>query len=113
MDDPQVVNAAIAGNVGAMKRLLVGHRAELLGYVQRHLPPDLRATHDAEDVVQDVWIKAYREIAAFHPDGERAFYRWLATIARHHLIDLARRRAARKRSANVAGAEDLCDADGS
>src|SRR4051794_25296023 len=113
MDDAQLVDAAIGGSVGAMKRLLVGNRAELLGYVQRHLPPELRATYDAEDIVQDVWIRAYREIAAFRPEGDRAFYRWLATIARHHLIDLARRHAARKRRANVAGAEDVCDPDGS
>lgn len=113
MDDAQLVDAAIGGSVGAMKRLLVAHRTELLAYVGRHLPPELRATHDAEDVVQDVWIKAYREIAAFRPEGERAFYRWLATIARHQLIDLGRRRAAVKRRAKVTGAGDLYDADGS
>jgi RNA polymerase sigma-70 factor (ECF subfamily) len=113
MDDAQLVDAAIGGSVGAMKRLLVANRPALLGYIKRHRPPELRATHDVEDVLQDVWIKAYREIAAFRPDGERAFYRWLATIARNHLIDLARRRSALKRSANVAGAEDVRDGDGS
>lgn len=113
MDDLELVNAAIGGSVSAMKRLLVGHRGELLAYVERHLPAELRSTHDAEDVVQDVWIKAYREIAAFRPAGERAFYRWLATIGRNHLIDLARRRAALRRGGNAAGAGDLYGADGS
>jgi RNA polymerase sigma-70 factor (ECF subfamily) len=102
MDNAQLVNAALAGSVGAMKRLLVEHRPELLAYVERHLPAELRATHDAEDIVQDVWIKAYRQIGGLRPEGERAYFRWLATIARNHLIDLARRRH-KSRQGPIAG----------
>jgi RNA polymerase sigma-70 factor (ECF subfamily) len=45
-------------------------------------------TAEVEDVVQETFVKAFRELPRLqHP---RAFARWLVTIARHHAYALSR-----------------------
>jgi RNA polymerase sigma-70 factor (ECF subfamily) len=60
------------------------HEAELLGYL-RHQVGD---AHAAEDLLQDVFVKAMRQGQGFCSlDNPRA---WLFQVARHALIDRAR-----------------------
>lgn len=60
------------------------HEAELLGYL-RHQVGD---PHAAEDLLQDVFVKAMRQGEGFCSlDNPRA---WLFQVARHALIDRAR-----------------------
>ena len=47
-------------------------------------------THDAEDLTQDVFVKAYRNIGRF--DTQRAFAPWLFTIARRTAATFHRRK---------------------
>lgn len=48
---------------------------------------------DALDVTQDVFVKAYRNLAGFQ--GQSSFYTWLYRIAMNACIDHRRRRATR------------------
>jgi RNA polymerase sigma-70 factor (ECF subfamily) len=43
---------------------------------------------DAEDLSQEVWLKAYRSLAGFR--GEASFYTWLRQIAIHTLLNQQR-----------------------
>lgn len=71
-----------------------------LGFLYRQFQPGLLrlllviAPHQAEDIASDVWLDAAREVGRFTGD-ERAFRGWLATIARHRVIDASRRAARR------------------
>lgn len=47
-------------------------------------------THDAEDLTQDVFVKAYRNIGRF--DTQRSFAPWLFTIARRTAATFHRRK---------------------
>lgn len=50
----------------------------------------LRNKQDAEDAVQDVFVKAYQSIARYKP--EASFSAWLYRIACNHCLNLIRRR---------------------
>ena len=50
-----------------------------------------RDRHDAEDLSQEVWLKAYRAIGTYR--GESTFYTWLRQIAVNTLLNRRRRLA--------------------
>ena len=48
-----------------------------------------RSTHDAEDLSQEAWLKAYRNIQSFR--GEASFYTWLRQITINTFLNSKRR----------------------
>ena len=82
-----------------MARLLAGEQSALEELYDRHTPMlyavalrIVRRTSDAEDVVQEAWVQAWRSAARF--DAARgSVAAWLLTIARSRAIDRLRGRA--------------------
>jgi RNA polymerase sigma-70 factor (ECF subfamily) len=64
--------------------------SRLRGYVRRKIPNRLSSTVSADDILQDVWIAAFRNVSSFAPDGPDAVDRWLMTIANSRIIDAVR-----------------------
>jgi RNA polymerase sigma-70 factor (ECF subfamily) len=92
---------AVAGNESGVNALVVGARngdveafRELLEHFEervfRFVVRMLRNAHDAEDVTQDTFVKAWRHLARFRP--EHSFSTWLFTIARHTALNHLRAR---------------------
>lgn len=50
----------------------------------------LRSPDDAADVAQEVFCRAWRSVGRFDPS--RSFATWVLTIARHEIVEVARRR---------------------
>ena len=48
-----------------------------------------RSSHDAEDLSQEAWLKAYRHIQSFR--GESSFYTWLRQITINTFLNYKRR----------------------
>lgn len=48
-----------------------------------------RSSHDAEDLSQEAWLKAYRNIQSFR--GESSFYTWLRKITINTFLNYKRR----------------------
>lgn len=74
----------------------------------------LRDAHDAEDLSQEVWLKAYRAIGSFR--GESGFYTWLRRIAINTFLNERRAAKGTGMSGNDANArvemlslEDACE----
>ncbi len=73
-DDPAIIEKVIAGDVNAFELLLHRYESLVLHIVRRHLPPD-----DAEEKVQDIFIRAYESLPQFKKKS--SFKNWLAAIA--------------------------------
>jgi RNA polymerase sigma factor (sigma-70 family) len=84
--DERLVELVRAGSDAAFAAIHDRYREPLTGYVRR-----LLGTHadDAEDVVQDAFIRALRSMRA--SDRELALRPWLYTIARNRAVDHLRR----------------------
>lgn len=80
-----------------VERLLRGEAAAYVDAMNRYgrlvlsvVAPMLEDERDVEEVVQDVFVKAFSNIRRFR-HGEASFATWLARIARHAAIDRLRR----------------------
>ena len=86
-----LLERAKAGDRNAFDGLVAPHRDRLEGLVRLRLGKRLRQRIDAEDVVQETLLKAYRSIGSFQWQSEASFFRWLSTIVENVLHDLERR----------------------
>ena len=86
----QLVRSAIAGEAGAVERLLRGHADRLGGMIGLRLDRRLAARVDAADVVQEVLLVAYQR-HEFDLELTFPFYVWLRAIAVNKLLELHRR----------------------
>ncbi len=73
-----------------LHRVLLARVGRLRGYVDRRIPSRLRSTISADDVLQEVWLAAYRTVSTFTPDGPDAVDRWLTTIAKSKIVNAIR-----------------------
>jgi RNA polymerase sigma-70 factor (ECF subfamily) len=87
-DDASLLDAARAGDAGALERLLEQHEPRLYRFARRLC----RSPADAEDVLQESLISAARAIETFR--GASSLSTWLYAIARSHCIKKHRRRRA-------------------
>lgn len=80
----EIVSQVLQGSVNAFETLLLKHRELVLRIARRHVPPG-----DAEEVVQDVFVRAYESLPSFR--GQSVFSRWLSSIAVRTCYDYWRR----------------------
>ncbi len=89
-DELALVQAAKAGNIGAFEELVKRYDRNVFRIAQH----TTQNREDAEDVVQDAFLKAYGNLAQFQ--GQSKFYTWLVRIAVNEaLMKLRRRRPER------------------
>lgn len=85
----------------ALDRLLLRVHRRLAARVERRLPADVRTVCAPEDILQDTYGDAFRSAGQFSVrDGQdpgEAFFRWLAAIADHRVVDAVRSLRAAKR----------------
>src|SRR2546430_16908389 len=89
-DELALVQAAKQGDVGAFEQLVKRYDRNIFRIAQ-HITQN---REDAEDVVQDAFLKAYSNLGQFQ--GQSKFYTWLVRIAGNEaLMKLRRRRPER------------------
>lgn len=91
------IQRAIDGDLVELTLLLRESRRRLCALVGGKVPADLRRLIDADDVVQDAQVEAFRHIGELEVRSEDSFDRWLATIAVRKLRDSIKRLRAVKR----------------
>jgi RNA polymerase sigma-70 factor (ECF subfamily) len=97
--DAQDVNLARAGDEGAFRRLVERHSRSVFQVAYRLTGSE----PDAEDVVQDTFLKAYRELKRF--ESRSTFGTWLHRIAINCSYDLLRKRP-RQKAESLEGDEE-------
>lgn len=86
MDEPALVKKAASGDAEAFKRLVLLNKKSISGIVKAIVVNQ----EDADDIIQEVFCKAYRGIKNFR--GESKFSTWLFRIAKNASIDLLRQK---------------------
>jgi RNA polymerase sigma-70 factor (ECF subfamily) len=120
---PSRIERASSGEDAARAALLARHAEKLRCYVTYRLGRALARRVEVEDVVQETFLRAWRDAGKAHFSGEGAFAGWLARIARNVIADVARaarggshdgpsRRLAREAWSSVGGVDPADPAAG-
>src|SRR5690349_24587321 len=96
IDDTMLIREAQQGNRAAFEEL-VRHYDQAVLRLALHLTG---TEHDAQDVYQDAFLKAYKNIGSFR--FECSFYTWIYRIVTNLCLDHLRKRAVRREEAPVA-----------
>ncbi len=84
--DSDIVKEILAGNAGAYTVLLDRHMQSVQAFAYRYL----RNAHDAEDVTQEAFVRAWKNLKKF--DTARNFKTWLFTIAKNASLDVIKKK---------------------
>jgi RNA polymerase sigma-70 factor (ECF subfamily) len=87
-----LLERAANGDAEALSRAFEKHRRRLAVLVRFKLGPRTRKFADAEDVVQETCLRAFRDIGHFSYQSPGSFFRWLSAIADHVIVDRVRYR---------------------
>jgi RNA polymerase sigma-70 factor (ECF subfamily) len=89
LSDEQLMEQLNQGRTGALDELYQRYARQL--YVFCSTTMGFRGSQDAEDLVQDVFLRVIKSAHTFNPD-KASFRTWLFRIARNRCIDISRRR---------------------
>lgn len=84
--DEEIIKAIQAGDTELFGTIVVRYEQRMMRYAQRFL----FGYTDAQDVVQDVFIKAYTNIQGF--DTKRKFSSWIYRIAHNEFINAIKKK---------------------
>ena len=97
----EVIERARRGDQEAFFWLFQKHQSRMAVFIRYHMGETLRAKMEIDDVMQELFLRAFRDIANFNYQGPGSFLRWLFQIARHTIQDLARYQDRQKRQAEA------------
>lgn len=100
LTDDEVVARVLAGDASLFEILMRRHNQRLFRAARAILADDT----EAEDVMQEAYLRAFRELAAFR--GEARFATWLTRIACHEALARAQKRRRLVSIAGGAGSDD-------
>lgn len=87
--DNELVERVLKNDTQAFTLLVLRYQHKVLGLIGRFV----KDPHEAEDVAQESFLKAYRALSSFR--GDSAFYTWLYRIAvntaKNYLVSKGRR----------------------
>jgi RNA polymerase sigma-70 factor (ECF subfamily) len=92
MEETVLVQAAQAGNRTALRELFEQNKQKIFALAYHYV----RNREDAEDILQETFIKAFRRIHTFRVEEETAFSSWLFRVGINCSIDFLRRHKARR-----------------
>jgi len=101
------------GDPDAAGRLLMRFRPALLCFARKNLSAQLKAKIDAQDLVQEVFEKAFARLLRFRGDTEKEMKYWLASFLLHELAHVNREfRSGSKRDVGMEEAHLWCGGKG-
>jgi RNA polymerase sigma-70 factor (subfamily 1) len=107
-----LVLAAKGGERQAFDELAREYLSLTATYVRKRLGFSLRRRVEADDLVQETFLRAYRSIGQFRGETAPEFWNWVCTIADHVIQDQGRRLKARKGALAAEVSLEQCRARG-
>jgi RNA polymerase sigma-70 factor, ECF subfamily len=99
--DQEMVSRACRGDRDAQESVLRGCVVPLSRFANSLLPLHVRQAMDAQDVVQDVLVRATARLPYISCDGERDLLSYLLRSVRHRVVDVIRRTARRPQTSEL------------
>ena len=96
-EECSLLETAAESNGSAIAELFIAHEAELTRFVAANLDTRLAARLDADDVVQDVFLVAFRRFREYARGCSVSFPAWLHAIAVECLADIHRMHLRRRK----------------
>ncbi len=90
--EDELVQRVLQGDDSALEEFLLRNYDWLERYIEDKIPVSKRSLVSAEDVLQEVYLKIFRSLGKYRPEGRPQLYAWLQTIARNTLFDELRKR---------------------
>jgi len=87
------------GDQEALSALFAKYRPRLAVLIHYRISPELRGFFEVDDILQETFLKAFRDFDQFKYQSPGSFMSWLARISEHVIADLARSQGRRKRHA--------------
>src|SRR5512137_2412069 len=97
MNENATVRLAQEGNRDAFRRLYEEHRERIFRLAFRYT----RSEEDAEDVMQETFVRAFKELHSYVAEGDSSFAAWITTIGLHCAAAHLRRMKSRKKQDQV------------
>ena len=98
--DAELIRQAVRGDRESLEKLLARHGPTVRERFRHEIPRRWQVVLSEDDVMQEAYTDAFLDIADFVPQGDGSFERWLATIARHNLLNAVEMLEAEKRGGN-------------
>ena len=87
------------GDTGAFSLLFQKYRSRLAVLIYYRMGPELRARAEVDDILQETFLAASRQLSQFNYQSPGSFMAWLSRIAEHAIVDTARFQSRQKRDA--------------
>jgi RNA polymerase sigma-70 factor (ECF subfamily) len=84
----ELIEKARAGDRASLQQLLWEHYNPLVGFLTPRLHGNLQRMVTVEDVIQETFIQAIRDIRSCQANSRQSFAAWLSAIADHRLHDI-------------------------
>ncbi|MGA2132951.1 MAG: RNA polymerase sigma factor [Bryobacteraceae bacterium] len=94
------VEKAKSGDPGAFEALFAKYRRRLAALLRYKAGPELLRTVEVDDLLQETFLQAFRDLQGFDYAAPGSFWNWLASIAGHVVQDAARFQGRQKRHAD-------------
>lgn len=91
--EAELIAAVLKGDAASFEPLIEKYSPRVFATARRYA----RRDSEVEDVVQEVWLKAYQKLAGFR--GEAPFEHWLMRLAVHTCYDFLRSHQRNRESA--------------
>ncbi|MGD0260032.1 MAG: sigma-70 family RNA polymerase sigma factor [Verrucomicrobiota bacterium] len=82
--EAELIAAVLKGDAGSFEPLVLKYSPRVFATVRRYA----RRESEVEDIVQEVWLKAFEKLNSFR--GEAPFEHWLMRVAVHACYDCLR-----------------------
>jgi RNA polymerase sigma-70 factor (ECF subfamily) len=92
-----LIDAAVGGDRLALSQLLFLHHHGLSRHIARQVSAATAQQVSVEDVVQETYLRAFRDIRSCAARDDRSFAAWLAAIGSHQLQNALKAARAQKR----------------